>query len=51
MTVLDAKFHVETVRSLTPALENIDDLSRLEQLLFAAVNAKTLDVFTEALFE
>ena len=51
MTVLNAKFHVETVRSLTPALENIDDLPRLEQLLFAAVNAKTLDAFTEALFE
>ena len=51
MTVLDAKFHVEAVRALTPALQNIDDLQRLEQLLLTAVNAKTLDTFTEALFE
>ena len=51
MTVLKAKFHVEAVRALTPALENIDDLQRLEHLHLAAVNAKTLDTFTEVLFE
>ena len=51
MTVLNAKFHMEAVRALTPALKNIDDLQRLEQLLLTAVNAKTLDTFTEALFE
>ena len=51
MTVLNAKFHMEAVRALTPALKNIDDLQRLEQLLLTAVNAKTLDAFAEALFE
>ena len=51
LTVLNAKFHTEAVRALTPALENVDDLQRLEQLHLAAVNAKTLDTFTEALFE
>lgn len=51
LTVLNAKFHREAVRALTPALENIDDLQHLEQLLLAAVNAGNLEVFTEALFE
>ncbi len=51
MAVLNAKFHVEAVRALTPALQNIDDLQRLEQLLLIAVNVKSLEDFTEALFE
>ncbi len=51
MTVLNAKFHVEAVRALTPALENIDDLERLEDLLLTAVNVGSLDAFTEKLFE
>ena len=51
MTVLNAKFHVEAVRALTPALENIGDLQRLEELLLTAVNGVSLDAFTEKLFE
>ena len=51
MTVLNAKFHAEAVRALTPALENIADLQRLEQLLLIAVNVESLEDFTEALFE
>ena len=51
LTVLNAKFHVEAVRAIDPALQDIDDLQRLEQLLLTAVNAKTLDAFTEVLFE
>ena len=51
LTVLNAKFHTEAVRALTPALENIDDLQRLEQLLLAAVNAENLETFTEKLFD
>ena len=51
LTVLNAKFHREAVRALTPALENIDGLQRLEQLHLAAVNAENLEVFTEELFE
>ena len=51
LTVLNAKFHREAVRALTPALENINGLQRLEQLHLAAVNAESLEVFTEELFE
>ena len=51
LVVLNTKFHVEAVRALTPALKNIDDLQRLEQLLLAAVNAESFEVFTEELFE
>ncbi len=51
LTVLNAKFHVEAVRAINPALQDIDDLQRLEQLYLTSVNAKTLDAFTEALFE
>lgn len=51
LTVLNTKFHREAVRALTPALENIDDLQRLEQLHFIAVNVKSLEDFTEVLFE
>ena len=51
LTVLNTKFHREAVRALTPALENIDDLQRLEQLHLIAVNVKSLEDFTEVLFE
>lgn len=51
LTVLNAKFHIESVRALGPALENIDDLERLEQLHLTAVNAENLEAFTETLFE
>ncbi|MYB95101.1 hypothetical protein F4054_10340 [Candidatus Poribacteria bacterium] len=51
LTILNTKFHREAVRALTPALENIDDLQRLEQLLLIAVNVKSLEDFTEVLFE
>jgi DNA-binding protein YbaB len=50
-TVLNAKFHVEAVRAIDPALQDIDDLQRLEQLLLTAVNAENLDAFTKILFE
>ena len=51
LVVLNTKFHVEAVRALTPALKNIDDLQRLEQLLLIALNVKSLEDFTEVLFE
>ena len=51
LTVLNAKFHVEAVQAIDPTLQDIDDLQRLEQLYLTAVNAKTLDAFTEVLFE
>ena len=51
LTVLNAKFHAEAVRALTPALENIDDLQRLEALHLTAVNVENLEAFTEKLFD
>ncbi len=51
LTVLNAKFHAEAVRALTPALKNIDDLKRLEELHLNAINASTLEAFTETLFK
>ena len=51
LTVLNAKFDTEEVRTLVPALENIDDLQRLEKLHLAAVKAESLESFTETLFE
>ena len=50
LTVLNAKFHAEAVRALTPALKNIDDLQRLEELHLIAVNVNSLETFTEKLF-
>ena len=51
LTVLNAKFHAEAVHALTPALENIDGLQRLEELHLNAINANTLDAFTKTLFK
>ncbi len=51
LSVLNARFHLESVRTLVPALENIDDLERLEQLHLTAVNAEDFETFIEALFE
>jgi hypothetical protein len=51
LTVLNAKFHTEAVRALTPALKNIDDLQRLEELHLTAINVGSLEAFTENLFE
>lgn len=51
LTVLNAKFHVEAVRAIDPALQDIDDLERLQQLHLTAVNAENLEAFTAILFE
>ena len=51
LTVLHAKFHGQAVRAIDPALQDIDDLQRLEQLLRTAVNAENLEAFTKILFE
>ena len=48
LTVLNAKFHTEAVRALTPALKNIDDLQRLEELHLTAINVESLEAFTES---
>ena len=51
LTVLNRKFPAEAVNALTPEMQNIDDLQRLEQLLIAAAEARNLDSFTQMLHE
>ena len=51
LTVLNRKFPTEAVNALTPEMQNIDDLQRLEQLLIAAAEARNLDTFTQMLHE
>ncbi len=49
IAVLNAKFNVDIGRVLTLALEDIDDLQRLEQLLLNAVKANSIEDFTKTL--
>lgn len=51
LVVLKTKFSADTVNILTPAIEDIDDVERLEQLLPAAVEAESLEVFARILHE
>ena len=51
LVVLKTKFSADTVNILTPAIENIDDVERLEQLLPAAVEAESLEAFARILHE
>lgn len=51
LVVLKTKFSADTVNILMPAIENIDDVERLEQLLPAAVEAESLEVFARTLHE
>ena len=46
---LDTRFQVNTEETLKPALEAIDDLPRLKQLLRAAIQTQSLDAFITAL--
>ncbi len=49
LAVLSAKFSPDTVNALAPALHRITDLQHLELLLLAAVQAESLDAFTQSL--
>ena len=51
LALLQVKFQAEAVSALTPALENIDDLQRLEQLHLAAAQAESLEAFAQMLQE
>jgi len=51
LIVLKTKFSADIVNVLTPAIENISDVERLEQLLPAAVEARSLESFARALQE
>jgi hypothetical protein len=49
--VLKAKFPADIVNALTPIIQNINDLQRLEELHIAAVKAQNIKTFTQMLSE
>ena len=51
LVVLKTKFSADIVNVLTPAIENISDVERLEQLLPAAVETESLEAFARILHE
>lgn len=51
LTVLNRKFPADAVNDLTPEMQNIDNLQRLEQLLIAAIDARNLETFVQTLHE
>jgi hypothetical protein len=51
LVVLKTKFSADIVNVLTPAIENITDVERLEQLLPAAVEAQNPEAFARVLHE
>lgn len=51
LTLLKSEFQTEAVNALTPSLQNITDLQRLEQLHLAAAKAQSLDAFVQMLSE
>ncbi len=51
LTLLKSEFQTEAVNALTPSLQNITDLHRLEQLHLAAAKAQNLDAFAQMLIE
>ncbi len=51
LALLEQQFHTEAVRALTPAIQNIDDLQRLEYLHLAAARAPNIEAFAQELVE
>lgn len=51
IALLELQFHTEAVRALTPLLQNIDDLERLEYLHLAAARAPNIEAFTQELID
>ena len=51
LTVLDARFQSILVQGLKPAIEQIEDLPHLDQLLHQAAQAPSLEAFTETLVQ
>ncbi len=47
LALLGAQFQPEAVQTLKPALESIDDLQHLKQLLLAAPHVQTLEAFMQ----
>ena len=51
IALLEQQFHTETVRALTPMLQNIDDLERLKELLLAAPRVPNIETFAQKLID
>ena len=51
LALLKRRFHIEEVSALTPALQNINDLQRLQQLLVAVPEMPSLEAFEKMLHE
>ena len=51
LALLKRRFHTEEVSALTPALQNINDLERLQQLLVAVPEMPSLEAFAQMLHE
>ena len=49
--VLKTKFPPELVDALKPALENINDLERLEDLYLQAIHAQSIQAFAQKLIQ
>ena len=49
--VLKTKFATELVDTLTPALQDIDDLERLKDLYLQAIHARSIHAFAQKLIQ
>ena len=49
--VLKTKFSTELVDALRPALENINDLERLEDLYIQSIHARSIQAFAQKLID
>ena len=50
-TVLKAKFPADIVNALTPVIQNISNVQRLEELHYAAARVQNIEAFTQMLNE
>ena len=51
IALLEAQFHPEAVKAITPALEKVADLQKLKQLHLAAAKAEDIEAFARLIDE